>query len=131
MAQMNDLDSPTPLPKGQRTGERAASQAVPFYYQAPMQVPGMNVGYPAFTKPSVNIPSESSASSGYYPTVRMPSGYGAYISPHGNHHMVLASQSSNSSSSVGAVATGIGGIKLKEYQQVGYCLVPEPLRFVI
>lgn len=118
VAQVNDPDSPTPLPKGQRTAERAASQAVPFYYQAPMQVPNLNVGYPTFTKPSFNIPSESSASSGYYPTVRMPSGYGTYISPHGGHHMVLASQSSSTSASVDAVATGIGGIKLKEYQQV-------------
>lgn len=118
MAQVNDPDSPTPLPKGQRTAERAASQAVPFYHQAPMQIPNLNVGYPTFTKPSFKIPSESSASSGYYPAVRMPSGYGTYISPHGGHHMVLASQSSNTSASADAITTGIGGIKLKEYQQV-------------
>jgi hypothetical protein len=120
LAQVNDPDSPTPLPKGQRTAEREAAQPAPFHYQAPFHIP--NIGYPALAKPSFGNPSESSASSGYY-HVRMPRGYGTYISPHGGHHMVLASQSSNTTGSVDAITTGIGGIKLKEYQQVGSCLV--------
>lgn len=115
LAQVTNPDSPTPLPKGQRTAERAAAQAAaPFHYQAPTQIP--TAGYPAFHP---YIPSESSqASSGYF-HVRMPRGYGTYISPHGGHHMVLASQSSKTSGSADAITTGIGGIKLKEYQQVG------------
>ncbi|OIW27951.1 hypothetical protein CONLIGDRAFT_455863 [Coniochaeta ligniaria NRRL 30616] len=120
VAQVNDTDSPTPLPKGQRTAERAAAQPAPFHHRAPIQIPPTmqipNMGYPALPKPSFGIPSESSASSGYY-HIPMPRDYGTYISPHGGHHLVLASQSSNTTSSVDAMTTGIGGIKLKEYQQ--------------
>lgn len=115
LAQVNDPNSPTPLPKGQRTAERAAAQSAPFHYQAPYQIPTM--GYPALANSSIGIPSESSASSGYY-HVRMPRGYGTYISPHRGHHMVLASQSSATTGSIDAITTSIGGMKLKEYQQV-------------
>ena len=78
------------------------------------------MGYPAGIQ-SFGIPSESSASSGYVP-VRMPKGYGTYISPHGGSHMVLASSTSSApTSSMDVITTGMGGMKLREYQQVS-CL---------
>lgn len=116
--QIKNPDSPTPLGKGQRTAERGALQPPnPYYYQAPLQV--RNIGYPSIPgNSSLGLPSETSASSGYFPNVRLPQGYGTYISPHGGHHMVLSSTSSAPPSSVDVVTTGLRGLKLREYQQV-------------
>ncbi|KAB5585465.1 hypothetical protein GE09DRAFT_1048585 [Coniochaeta sp. 2T2.1] len=125
-AQVNDPDSPTPLPRGQRTAERAATQPtavqpIPFPYQGQMMMPTI-MGYPVgMAKPGFSgVPSDSSASSGYY-HVRMPpvaTGYPNYVvPPQTGHQMVLASQATQTSGSVDAIAAGVGGMKLRGYQE--------------
>ena len=79
------------------------------------------VGYPVgMGKPGFGgVPSESSASSGYYHVQmpHVPTGYPNYIQPQNGHQMVLASQASQTNSSVDAIAAGVRGMKLQDYQQ--------------
>jgi hypothetical protein len=121
-------DSPTPLPKSQRSAAKTTAQPNPYYYPASM----IRHGYPAMMAPiapSYGIPSETSASTGYFPVRHPSTAYGTYISPQGGHHMVLASSSSAPTSSIDSITTGFSGMKLAlQYQDV--CRVPphSPLR---